>query len=47
MSSPCHVELILSEKEDVVSKPAEDEATGKKKKESKKKQKRQLARGEY
>jgi len=48
MSSPCHIELILTEKEDVVSKPTDDEAAGaKKKKESKKKQKRQLARGDY
>ena len=48
MSSPCHIELILSEKEEAVSKPtAEDAAAQAKKKESKKKQKRQLARGEY
>lgn len=48
MSSPCHVEVILSEKEDIVSKPTdEDAAAKKKKKESKKKQKRQLARGDY
>ena len=46
MSSPCHIEVILTEKEDVVSKPA-DEVTVGKKKESKKKQKRQLARGDY
>lgn len=45
MSSPCHIEVILTEKEDVVSKPADEPAE--KKKESKKKQKRQLARGEY
>ncbi|CAJ0570392.1 unnamed protein product, partial [Mesorhabditis spiculigera] len=45
MSSPCHIEVILTEKEDVVSKPAEGVARVKK--ESKKKQKRQLARGEY
>lgn len=45
MSSPCHVEVILAEKEEVVSKPAEDEATAKKKKESKKKQRREYQRG--
>ncbi|KAI6178440.1 50S ribosomal protein L22 [Aphelenchoides besseyi] len=45
MSSPCHVELILCEKKDVVSKPTE--VALKAKKESKKKQRRQLARGEY
>lgn len=45
MSSPCHIEVILTEKEDVVSKPADEPAA--KKKESKKKQKRQLARGEF
>ncbi|CAD5207119.1 unnamed protein product [Bursaphelenchus okinawaensis] len=45
MSSPCHVELILSEQKDVVSKPTD--VAIKSKKESKKKQRRQLARGEY
>jgi len=45
MSSPCHVEVILAEKEEVVSKPAEDEAAAKKKKESKKKQRREYQRG--
>uniref|UniRef100_A0A915CJM3 Large ribosomal subunit protein uL22 n=1 Tax=Parascaris univalens TaxID=6257 RepID=A0A915CJM3_PARUN len=45
MSSPCHIEVILSEKEEVVSKPTDD--VGKVKKESKKKQRRILARGEY
>ena len=45
MSSPCHVEVILSEKEDVVTKPT-DEVT-RKTKESKKKQRRMLARGDY
>lgn len=45
MSSPCHVEFILTEKKDVVAKPA-DGAVQKVKKESKKKQRRQLARGE-
>ncbi|KAK0422085.1 hypothetical protein QR680_007355 [Steinernema hermaphroditum] len=45
MSSPCHMEVILSEKKDVVSKPADE--IPKTKKESKKKQRRQLARGEY
>lgn len=45
MSSPCHVEVILSEKEEVVSKPTDD--VGKVKKESKKKQRRILARGDY
>ncbi|KRZ26168.1 60S ribosomal protein L17 [Trichinella pseudospiralis] len=44
MSSPCHIEVILTEKEDVVTKPTEEETFSKKKKESKKKQKRQLAR---
>lgn len=43
--SPCHIELILSEKQDVVSKPTD--IALKAKKESKKKQKRQLARGEF
>jgi len=46
MSSPCHVELILAEKEEVVSKPT-DEDVKTAKKESKKKQRRQLARGEF
>ncbi|VDK44913.1 unnamed protein product [Anisakis simplex] len=45
MSSPCHIEVILSEKEEVVAKPAE--GVTKTKKESKKKQRRILARGEY
>lgn len=45
MSSPCHVEVILSEKEEVVTKPTDD--IGKVKKESKKKQRRILARGDY
>uniref|UniRef100_A0AC34PY38 Large ribosomal subunit protein uL22 n=1 Tax=Panagrolaimus sp. JU765 TaxID=591449 RepID=A0AC34PY38_9BILA len=45
MSSPCHVEFILTEKKDAVVKPA-DGAIQKVKKESKKKQRRQLARGE-
>lgn len=39
MSSPCHIEVILSEKEEVVAKPAEDEPA--KKKMSKKKLARQ------
>jgi len=39
MSSPSHIEVILGEKEDVVSKPAEDEPV--KKKISKKKLNRQ------
>ncbi|VDO92763.1 unnamed protein product [Soboliphyme baturini] len=47
MSSPCHIEVILTEKEDIVTKPSDDEASKKKKKESKKKQKRQLARGDF
>jgi large subunit ribosomal protein L17e len=47
MSSPCHIELILAEKEEVVSKPADDVDAKSTKKESKKKQRRQLARGEY
>ncbi|CAD6186232.1 unnamed protein product [Caenorhabditis auriculariae] len=41
MSSPCHIEVILAEKEDVVSKPAED--VPKVKKESKRKQRRQAS----
>ncbi|CAG2101767.1 unnamed protein product [Medioppia subpectinata] len=43
MSSPCHIEVILSEKEQVVSKPsaAEDDAASPKKKLSKKKMARQ------
>uniref|UniRef100_A0A0N5AK87 Large ribosomal subunit protein uL22 n=1 Tax=Syphacia muris TaxID=451379 RepID=A0A0N5AK87_9BILA len=45
MSSACHVEVILSEKEDVVAKPTDDVA--RKSKESKKKQRRMLARGDY
>jgi hypothetical protein len=45
MSSPCHIELILCEKKDVVSKP--QEVALKTKKTSKKKERRQLARGEY
>ena len=45
MSSPCHVEIILTEKKEVVSKPA-DAVVEKTKKESKKKQRRLLARGE-
>lgn len=39
MSSPCHIELILAEREDAVAKPDEEEPV--KKKESKKKLKRQ------
>lgn len=45
MSSPCHIELILSEKKDVVSKP--QEVVLKKKTVSKKKERRQLAAGQY
>uniref|UniRef100_A0A1I7U8Y4 Large ribosomal subunit protein uL22 n=1 Tax=Caenorhabditis tropicalis TaxID=1561998 RepID=A0A1I7U8Y4_9PELO len=45
MSSPCHIEVILSEKEDVVSKPTDD--APKVKKVSKRKERRQLARGEF
>uniref|UniRef100_A0AAF5PL17 Large ribosomal subunit protein uL22 n=1 Tax=Wuchereria bancrofti TaxID=6293 RepID=A0AAF5PL17_WUCBA len=45
MSSPCHVEVILSEKEKVVTKPTDH--VGKVKKESKKRQRRILARGDY
>jgi len=48
MSSPCHIEVILSEKEEAVAKPVDTAVSAEdKKKESKKKQKRQLARGEY
>ncbi|CAF1141259.1 unnamed protein product, partial [Didymodactylos carnosus] len=39
-SSPCHVELILSEKENIMSRTTEDDQP-QKKKESKKKLKRQ------
>lgn len=39
MSSPCHIEVILAEKEEVVAKPTEEEPT--KKKVSKKKLARQ------
>lgn len=41
MSSPCHIELILTEKDDVVVKGAEDDEPKAKKKESTKKLKRQ------
>ncbi|XP_013790258.1 60S ribosomal protein L17-like [Limulus polyphemus] len=40
MSSPCHIEVILSEKEDIVAKPAAEEEAPKKKM-SKKKMARQ------
>merc|ERR1712105_114986 len=40
MSSPCHIEVILAEKETVVAKPAEEDAPAKKKV-SQKKLKRQ------
>ena len=39
MSSPCHIEVILSEREQAVSKPSEEEP--RKKKVSQKKLKRQ------
>ena len=39
MSSPCHIELILAEREQAIAKPAEDEPA--KKKVSQKKLKRQ------
>jgi large subunit ribosomal protein L17e len=39
MSSPCHIEVILAEKEQVVSRPMEEEPV--KKKVSQKKLKRQ------
>ena len=47
-SSPCHIELFMSEKESVVPKPADLEEPQTKKKESKKKLKRQkmMDRGE-
>ena len=47
-SSPCHIELFMSEKETVVPKPADLEEPQAKKKESKKKLKRQkmMDRGE-
>merc|ERR1712126_780032 len=41
MSSPCHIELILTEKDDVVVKGGEDDEPKAKKKESTKKLKRQ------
>jgi len=40
-SSPCHIEIFLTEKETVVPKPSDLDATPAKKKESKKKLKRQ------
>lgn len=40
-SSPCHVEIFLTEKESIVPKPADIEEPATKKKESKKKLKRQ------
>lgn len=36
MSSPCHIEVILSEKEQVVAKPAADDEPAKKKQSKKK-----------
>lgn len=44
MCSPCHVEVILATKDDVVPKVAASAAQPVKKKESKKKMKRQLMR---
>ena len=42
MSSPCHIEVVLTEKEDVVAKPVpSDDVPAPKKKESKKKLARQ------
>ena len=41
MSSPCHIELILTEKDDVVVKGGDDDEPKAKKKESTKKLKRQ------
>jgi large subunit ribosomal protein L17e len=48
MSSPCHIELTLSEKEDVVAKPAAEEEPAKKKLSKKKlqKQKEKMMRNE-
>ena len=48
MSSPCHIELTLSEKEEVVAKAAEDEPAAKKKQSKKKlqKQKEKMMRNE-
>ena len=41
MSSPCHIEVILAEKETIVAKPAGEEEPVQKKKVSQKKLKRQ------
>merc|ERR1711893_235039 len=49
MSSPCHIEMILSERENIVAKPSGDEEPAAKKKVSQKKLKRQkmkMSRGE-
>ncbi|PAA83634.1 hypothetical protein BOX15_Mlig006767g3, partial [Macrostomum lignano] len=46
MSSPCHVEVILNEHEQVVARAADTEETTAKKKESKKKLKKAKLRGE-
>merc|ERR1711979_138857 len=44
MSSPCHIELILAEKEEVISKPAEDEPVKKKVSQKKLKKQKMMAR---
>lgn len=43
VSSPCHIQVILAEREDVVSAKVSDAEATRKKKESKKKMKRKLA----
>merc|ERR1711979_4393 len=44
MSSPCHIEVILAEKEEVISKPAEDEPVKKKVSQKKLKKQKMMAR---
>ncbi len=46
MSSPCHIEVILSEKEQVVAKPAADEDAPKKKVSKKKLARQKLTQRE-
>lgn len=46
MSSPCHIEVILGEREDAVAKPAEDEPTKKKVSQKKLKKQKMMMRNE-
>ena len=46
MSSPCHIEVILGEKEDVVAKVKDDEPAGKKKVSKKKLARQKLTQRE-